>query len=244
MILPSRQDAIHKAMMYRLLSAILDNPILPASLFFKGGSCAAMLGYLDRFSIDLDFDLGAKSNKDELKKELEKVIGENGFEIGKKSKKELFYLLKYSAAHSYRNSLKLSAIDLPLDSNLYEAVYLPEIDRFANCQTIETMFANKLVAVIDRFEKHKTIAGRDIYDIHHFFERGFKYRPEIIAERRNISAVKYLRQLREFIESQVNLKIIDQDLNYLLPPAKFQLARKTLKPEILTYLEDEIKRIS
>lgn len=140
--------------------------------------------------------------------------------------------------------MKLSAIDLSLDSNLYEAVYLSEIDRFANCQTIETMFANKLVAVIDRFEKHKTIAGRDIYDIHHFFERGFKYRPEVIAERRDISALKYLRQLREFIGSQVNLKIIDQDLNYLLPPAKFQLARKTLKPETLTYLEDEIKRIS
>lgn len=243
MILPSRQDAIHKAMMYRLLSAILDNPHLSASLFFKGGSCAAMLGYLDRFSIDLDFDLGAKSNKDELKKELEKIIDENGFEIGKKSKKELFYLLKYSALASCRNSLKLSAIDLPLDSNLYEAVYLAEIDRFANCQTIETMFANKLVAVIDRFEKHKTIAGRDIYDIHHFFERGFKYRPEVIVERRKISAVKYLQQLREFIESKVNLKIIDQDLNYLLLPNKFQLARKTLKSETLIYLDDEIKRM-
>ena len=41
------------------------------------------------------------------------------------------------------------------------------------CQTIETMFANKLVSVLDRFEKHHSIAGRDLYDIHQFFLQGF-----------------------------------------------------------------------
>jgi len=46
MILPNPKEAIHKSWLYRLLSAIYDNQILADSLYFKGGTCAAMLGYL------------------------------------------------------------------------------------------------------------------------------------------------------------------------------------------------------
>ncbi|MFZ3151113.1 MAG: hypothetical protein WA116_05435 [Anaerolineaceae bacterium] len=31
-----------------------------------------------------------------------------------------------------------------------------------------TVFANKLVAPIDRFQKHHSIAGKNFYAIHHF----------------------------------------------------------------------------
>ncbi|HIP71371.1 MAG TPA: hypothetical protein EYH05_08260, partial [Anaerolineae bacterium] len=51
------QLAKHRIQLTRLLTEILDDPYLAASLYFKGGTCAAMLGYLDRFSVDLDFDL-------------------------------------------------------------------------------------------------------------------------------------------------------------------------------------------
>ena len=59
MILLRPQDTIHKVQLTRLLTEILDNPTLSQNLYFKGGTCAAMLGYLDRFSVDLDFDLMA-----------------------------------------------------------------------------------------------------------------------------------------------------------------------------------------
>ena len=57
MILLRPQDTIHKVQLTRLLTEILDNSILSQNLYFKGGTCAAILGYLDRFSVDLDFDL-------------------------------------------------------------------------------------------------------------------------------------------------------------------------------------------
>ena len=88
MILPNPQDATHKAWLYRLLSVIYDNQILSSSLYFKGGTCAAMLGWLDRFSVDLDFDYVAK--KTDLKKvrrELETVFDKLGLEIKDKSQK-------------------------------------------------------------------------------------------------------------------------------------------------------------
>ena len=51
------QDTYHKSQLVRLLVEIIDNHILGRSLYFKGGTCAAMRGFLDRFSVDLDFDL-------------------------------------------------------------------------------------------------------------------------------------------------------------------------------------------
>jgi len=53
--------------------SIYDDPILTDNLYFKGGTCAAMLGYLDRFSVDLDFDyVGNEKNLEEIRKRMEK----------------------------------------------------------------------------------------------------------------------------------------------------------------------------
>ena len=67
-------DAIHKAYLLRTLTEIADNPILSSFLYFKGGTCASMMGILDRFSIDLDFDLKVGSNEKELRSEFHKIF--------------------------------------------------------------------------------------------------------------------------------------------------------------------------
>lgn len=243
MIIPKPEGALHKAVMYRLLINLLDDQVVVSKILFKGGTCAGMLDWLDRFSLDLDFDLRKKTQKELLRERLVKIFKKLGLTIKEEAKETLFYVLKYQAPKGKRNTLKLSIFeDLP-KANLYEVFYLPEIDRFAKCQTKETMFANKLVAVIDRYEKYKTIAGRDIYDIHHFFSQGTRYNKEVIEERRKVSAKKYLEQLIEFIEKKVTEKIISQDLNYLLSPEKFAQIRATLKIEVLSFLQDELKRL-
>jgi len=135
-------------------------------------------------------------------------------------------------------------IDKALKSNLYSSFYLIEIDRFAFCQTPETMFANKLVAVIDRYKKHKMIAGRDIYDIHHFFISGYQYNKAVIKERTNKQPIDYFKDLIEFIDTKVTDKIINEDLSFLLTYEKFQLVRMVLKREILMFLKDEINNSS
>lgn len=244
MILPKREDAIHKAQMYRLLSEIIDDNYLASNIYFKGGSCAAMLGFLDRFSIDLDFDLGKRANKTKMDKRLQGIFENLDLEIKNKSPESLFYLLKYQSPTSLRNTIKLSIVDLALKSNQYRPFYLSEIDRVAICQTKETMFANKLVAVADRYKKYRTIAGRDIYDIDHFFLQGFQYHEPIIKERTGLAAKQYLIKLSSFIKQKVNEKILAEDLNYLLPSYKFKAIRKTLKQEVLMFINDEINRLS
>jgi hypothetical protein len=150
------------------------------------------------------------------------------------------FRLRYPSQPGKRNSLRVSAISQTVKANQYRVQYLAEIDRMANCQTIETMFANKLVAITDRFNLHRTIAGRDIYDIHHFFVNGYSYNPAVIQERTGLDAGEYLKKLSAFIKNHVNQTIINEDLNTLLPNNQFQQIRKVLIPETLAFLQREI----
>lgn len=242
MILPKREDVFHKIQLYRLLSALLDSDLISQSTYFKGGTCASMLGFLDRFSLDLDFDLKKGALKSQLDKELRRIFKDLDLEVDKKSSKTLYYILKYQAKAGLRNSIKLSLIGNQIRNNLYAPFYLKEIDRYANCQTIETMFANKLVAMTDRYKKSKTIAGRDLYDIHHFFLQGYEYNGKIIKERTGKDTKSYLKELIDFIKLKVNDRIISEDLNYLLPTDKFKKIKKLLKKETIMLLNDELKR--
>jgi len=237
MILPSPKDALHKAMMYRMLISILDNKNLSSNLYFKGGTCAAMLGFLDRFSIDLDFDLKKGADKKEIRENLNIVFEDLNFTIKEQAKNELYYVLKYDAPKEIRNTLKLSIIDKVIKTNIYKPQFLEEIKRYAICQTVETMFANKLVAVTDRYKRYKTIAGRDLYDIHHFFINGYGFNKKVIEERIGKTAEKYLTELINFIEKKFTVKQITEDLSYLLPPDKFKAIRKTLIAETLSFLK-------
>lgn len=242
MILPKSEDAIHKAWLYRLLSAILDDLDLSGQIYFKGGTCAAMLGFLDRFSIDLDFDVNIKADKKMINRKLLMIFNRLDLKLKQKSSKTMFYLLKYQSALELRNTLKLSLIDLEIKTNIYQTLYLSEINRYAKCQTKETMFANKLVAITDRYYKNKTIAGRDLYDVHYFFIQGYQYHKPIIKERTGIEPEKYLKKLINFIDREYTNRIISQDLNFLLPEKKFKIIRKVLKKETLMFLKDELKR--
>lgn len=244
MILPSQKDAIHKAWLYRLLAEIYDNPMLAGALYFKGGTCAAMLGYLDRFSVDLDFDfVGKPADVPEIQKKLESIFKNLGLEIKDRSRNVPQYFLKYPVKAGERNTIKLDVTFPPPKANKYEPKEFIDIDRIINCQTIETMFANKLVALIERYEKNESIAGRDLYDIHHFFLQGFKYDEEVIRERRKKPPVEFFKELAEFTKKNITETIINQDLNILLVPEKFQQIRKILKRETLMFLRDEIARL-
>lgn len=236
------EDTIHKSHINRLLVEIIDTPALSQNLAFKGGTCAAMLGYLDRFSVDLDFDVLNNADEAVLREEMHLVFDYLDLKVTGELARALFFQLRYPAEQERRNTLKLSASSMPVKANQYKASYLPEIDRFMSCQTIETMFANKLVAPTDRFSLHNTVAGRDIYDIHHFFVAGYSYHAPVIEERTGLSTSDYFKKLSAFIKKHVTQTTINEDLNTLLPYKKFQQIRKVLIPETLALLEREQQR--
>jgi predicted nucleotidyltransferase component of viral defense system len=237
------EDIIHKSYLNRVLIEIIDNPALAHGLVFKGGTCASMLGFLDRLSVDLDFDVLESADEAVLRKEFHKVFDQLKLTVEREHDKALFFQIKYPSESGKRNTMKVSASNLTIKANQHKAQYLPEIDRLMKCQTIETMFANKLVAVTDRYNAHRTIAGRDIYDIHHFFMRGYAYLEPVIKERTGLDVRDYLKKLADFITKHVTQTIINEDLNTLLPPDKFQQIRKILIPETLSLLAREQDRL-
>lgn len=243
MILPKKEDVYHKIQLYRLLTAILDSELLLKTIFFKGGTCASMMGVLDRFSVDLDFDIKKGIKFAEIDKKLRSIFKDLHLIVAKKSRATLYYILKYESPAGHRNSIKLSFITKEFKSNVYKPAFLKEIDRYAVCQTVETMFGIKLVALTDRYKKNKSIAGRDLYDIHHFFLNGYRYNQEIIKERTGKSVKSYLEELTVFIGKNINEKSITEDLSYLLPIEKFKLIKKVLKNETIMLLRDEIKKL-
>jgi predicted nucleotidyltransferase component of viral defense system len=237
MLEASQSQALHKSIMLRVLINILDDPFLSQNLYFKGGTCASMLGYLDRFSVDLDFDIKDKNVIKEVQKILERIFSDTELVIKDKSNNTIQYFLKYEAPVNSRNTLKIDAIEVPHKYNKYEKILLPEINRFAICQNKSTLFTNKLVAIVDRYEKNNSIAGRDIYDIHHFLQQGFDINDELIKERRGVDTDVYLKDLEKFIENNISETTINQDLNFLLEPKKFNAIRKTLKDETLALIK-------
>jgi predicted nucleotidyltransferase component of viral defense system len=244
MIVVKPSDVIHKTYLLRVLTEIVDNPLLSSFLFFKGGTCASMIGILDRFSVDLDFDQKYGANEKELRKEFHKIFNDLGFKLQQESQKTLEFFLKYPNSPNERNTLKIDALNFKVKANTYEPVFLSEINRIVNCQTKETIFANKLVAIKDRYNRNKSIAGRDIYDIHSFFLGKLTYNKEVIKERTGLGVYEYLVDLHKFIDKKITQTLIDQDLNTLLPLENYKKIRKTLKTETLMFLNNEISSLS
>ena len=180
----------------------------------------------------------------EVRKHLERVFRDFGLTIRDQSKIVPQYFLKYEAPEGDRNTIKIDVHMSPPKANRYEPKRFQEIDRILTCQTIETMMANKLVALIDRYERNEAIAGRDLYDIHHFFFKGFRYDQEIIRERTGKELPQFFADLISFIEKHITDEIIDQDINTLLAYEQFRRIRKILKQETLMFLRDEEKRIN
>ncbi len=232
----------HKAWLIRILTEIADSLELSSNLRFKGGTCAAMLGFLDRFSVDLDFDISSDVDEKKLRQKFHAIFKKFDLEVKQESKKALEFWVRYEAPANMRNTIKIDALNWQVKANKYQPQYLAEIDRFMVCQTIETMFANKLVAVWDRWRKTKSIAARDIYDIHHFYLKDYVYLPEIIEERTGMLVKKYLEWLSEFIRKHVTERLIDEDLNALVQPAQFQKIRKTLKQETLMAIGGDLTK--
>lgn len=246
MLITSPQNMKHKVQLLRLLSEILKDNILANELMFKGGTYAALRGVLNRFSVDLDFDLPNKDENSKIENRLYGIFKDLGLEIKDQSKNYLQFFLKYRAFATLpteRNTLKLEINDVPSQFNKYEKVNLLELNMFCNGHTLETMFANKLVAAKARFDKKGKVSGRDFYDLHKFFEQGFGVNTQVIEDLTKMSYKNYLDDLVKFVEKEVSEQVINEDLNTILDKKELNVISKHLKTELIFMLNDELARL-
>lgn len=242
MIVPSKKDIKHKNQLFLLLREILNDYFLAQHLMFKGGTYASLRGILKRFSVDLDFDLPAIQEKEKIREKCYGIFKKLNFEIKDESQKYLQFFLRYDAPQEERNTLKLEINDDVSKHNEYEKVLLNQVNMFCIGHTLDTMFANKLVACKGRFDKNGKIAGRDFYDIYQFFLQGLEINKKVVEERTGMKYVDYLDSLIVFLKQNVNKRILNQDLNPLMKQKDLDIILSHLEDSLVTFLQDEISR--
>lgn len=244
MFVPSNREIKHKNQLYILLKEILQDPLLSQNLMFKGGTYASLRGVLDRFSIDLDFDLPEKSKKEDIRKRCYEIFKKLSLEIKDESRRHLQFFLKYQAPEGERNTLKLEINDDVSKYNEYEKVLLEQVNMYCNGHKLDTMFANKLFACKARYDKNGKIAGRDFYDIYKFFLQGLSINEKVVEERSGMEYVNYLKSLITFINKHLTMTLLNQDLNPLVKQKDLDKLLIHIKGDIVSFLKDEIFRIN
>ncbi len=182
----------HKNILIKILKDIYTDTSLGPLLGCKGGTAAYLFYNLDRFSVDLDFDLLDETKEQEVFDKVESIVKEYGMIKEKRDKRHtLFILLSYSE--------EAQNIKIEINKRSFGSQY--EVKNYLGISMLvmrhEDMFAHKLVAMTER---NKT-ANRDIYDIHFFLNNNWELNKEIVEKRTEMKFVDYLKKCIEFVEN-------------------------------------------
>lgn len=184
----------HKLTMLKILKDIYSDIELASLLGFKGGTAAYLFYELDRFSVDLDFDLIEEADKQEKEKIFEKIkkIASKYGDIKNDYIKRSTIFLIVSYGESDHN------IKIEISTRKTNAKY--ELKNFLGISMLvsskESLLAGKLMALTNR----KNPTPRDIYDVYYFFNQEWNIDEEYLKDRGEESLEKYLKKCIDFIE--------------------------------------------
>ncbi|MCK5320303.1 nucleotidyl transferase AbiEii/AbiGii toxin family protein [Candidatus Parcubacteria bacterium] len=223
---------IHRKIMFEILRNIYSSD-LGFILGFKGGTMLYFFYNLERFSIDLDFDLLDAAKENIVLKKIEKILKPYGkiSDIYNKNY-TLFALLNYKDGE---RNLKIEISKRTVYQNKYEFKNLYGTD--IKCMTIEDSFAHKLLAATGR----RTAVNRDFFDLYFFWKNGYEFNQEIIKKATKKSIKEYLKFLRAYVEKNLNQKNVLQGLGELVSVDQKNWIKKNLKQELLNYIDFNLK---
>jgi predicted nucleotidyltransferase component of viral defense system len=168
----------HKGLLIRILKDIYtDNTIGPV-LGFKGGTAALLFYGLNRFSIDLDFDLLDPKKEDEVFEKVGKIAKQYGI-IKEQRKKHftLFYEISYSEIdRNLKIEINLRNFGSKYEVLNYFGISMKVIDK-------ADMFANKLVALYERAER----TNRDVFDVWFFLQNNWPINKSLVERRTGLT---------------------------------------------------------
>src|SRR3989338_8208962 len=106
-------SATHKNLLIQILKDLYTNTQIGPFLGFKGSTAVYIFYQLDRFSVDLDFDLLDESKKNEVFSLVEKTLKPYGvLKDAKMKRSSLFFLLSYEEnTHNIKVEINLRNFD-------------------------------------------------------------------------------------------------------------------------------------
>lgn len=222
----------HKKMMFLVLKELFSSNI-KSKIAFKWGTLCMFLYELDRFSVDLDFDIIKNDTSLSNIKEYVKKILNQYWNVIQETKTKI--ILKYDQKQI---PLKIEFNIRIYDNNSYEVKNF-----FWNsilAMTTDCIFANKLVALTERKEKNDKVASRDLYDIRFFFKNRWPINESLIKERTNKNLKIYFNALLKFIPKNFNNENILRGLGELANEKQKYFIKNKLIDEVLGFLEFSI----
>jgi predicted nucleotidyltransferase component of viral defense system len=216
----------HKTILFQILKEIYSDTTISPFLGFKGGTAALMFYGLDRFSIDLDFDLLDETKEDYVFDRVISILRKYGtLKESRKKRFSLFCLLSYeSRAHNIK-----------VETNRRQFGSRYEIKTYLGVSMLvmvpEDMFAHKLMAMHERIGK----TSRDIYDVWFFLEHRFPINKEIVEQRSGMTFGALLQKCISQLEKLSNRHILD-GVGELLTPSQKDWAKAKLREDTIALL--------
>ena len=222
----SLDQARHRVILVEILRDIFTNPITSGALGFKGGTAAYLFHGLNRFSVDLDFDLLDPSLTDIVFDELKALLLRHGnLKLADKKRYSLIFILDYIDKASGAQNVKLE-VNLRNFNSRYEVQQYLGIPM--RVMVREDMAANKLVACYERIGK----TNRDLYDCYFFLSRHWPINQKIIENRTGKGYSEFLADLLDSVE-QMKSRSILAGMGELLDEKQKSWVRNHLKEELL-----------
>lgn len=211
----------HEQVLKNILRDIYTTTDLEARLAFKGGTCLYLFYGLDRFSVDLDFNLTTDDFNDQLVTDIltKYLIIDDKYN-------KYFTWFWFGSYEKGKPRIKVE-----INKRVYSDKYVNKDFYGITIPTMspDYMFAHKLCAITDR----KTLQNRDLYDAHFMFVKQFDINEEIIKIRTGKTVKEYLNYLTDFIEKNVNANAILNGLGELLTENQKDHVRATLKRDLI-----------
>ena len=214
----------HRQFLFNILVSIYKQP-WSDYLGFKGGTMAYFFYDLDRFSVDLDFDLLEDKSIKKIEDKMPAVLSSYGKIKDMRNKYfTLFYLLDYQSGE---RNIKVEISKRKILPVSYELRNFYGVD--LKVMKIEDAFATKILACLTR----KRTAYRDFYDVYFYLTKGVRFNEEVVKAQMGKSSEAVLEKLISFVKKKVSNKDVLNSIGELISSKKKDWIRQTFKEDLV-----------
>ncbi len=219
--------SVHKTILFQILKDIYSDTTIAPFLGFKGGTAALLFYGLDRFSVDLDFDLLDESKEEVVFEKVIAILKKYGtLKESYKKRFNLFCLLSYEEkAHNIKVEINRRQFGSSYELKTYFGISMLVMDR-------KDMFAHKLMAMHERIGR----TSRDIYDVWFFLSQRFPINKDIVEKRAEMPFGELLKTCIDQLEKMNNRNILD-GVGELLTESQKDWAKAKLRVETIALLQ-------
>jgi predicted nucleotidyltransferase component of viral defense system len=219
--------ATHKTILFQILKDIYADTSISPYIGFKGGTAALMFYGLDRFSVDLDFDLLDESQADYVFERVLKSVEKYGMlKEAHKKRFNLFIMISYDdRARNIKIEINLRAFGSQYEIKSYLGVSM-------QVMVLEDMFAHKLMAMHERMG----VTARDIYDVWYFLTSRAPINKPLVESRSGMAFENLVQKCIDQL-GKVDNKQILVGLGELINPRQKDWVRANLREEVIALLK-------